>query len=264
MSDPLAQLGERCIALRCAAALGTALLSGACIAAPEEIQVYIDDMTEPGHFGTDLHNVFVVSGSSTPDYEGAIAPEHVYRFTPEIYYGVSHTLELGVYLLTTTSPGLGTRYDGEKIRAKYIAPHDEEHGPFWGANLEVGKTSIRVSEAPWNAELKGIYGYRTERWLVAVNTNFDWAWAGQVNAPVSLEIDTKLAYKTDAGPQLGIESYNELGPLRDPGPLSKFSQTLFAVVDTELGQFDLNAGIGYGLTSVSDKWVLKFIVGIHY
>jgi len=156
MSDPLTQNTERRIALQCTAALGLALMSAACIAAPEEIQVYLDDRTEPGHFGTDLHNVFVISGGSTPDYEGAIAPEHVYRFTPEIYYGMSNILELGVYLLTTASPELGTRCDGEKIRAKYIAPHDEDHGPFWGANLEIGKTSIRVSVVPWTAELKGI------------------------------------------------------------------------------------------------------------
>jgi hypothetical protein len=258
------QPSDRRIAVSCAAGVVLALLSAACIAAPEEIQVYLDDMTEPGHFGTDLHNNFVISGSSTADYPGATPPQHVYRFTPEFYYGASNTLELGLYLLTTTAPGLVTQYEGEKLRAKYIAPHDEDRGPFWGANLEIGNTSIRVSPSPWNAELKGIYGYRTERWLFAVNSNFDWAWSGQVNAPVSLEIDSKVAYKTDDGPQVGMESYNELGPLRHLGPLNKFSQTLYAVIDTQVGPFDLNAGIGYGLTSVSDRWVFKFILGIHY
>jgi hypothetical protein len=264
MLDRRVQPSERRIGIRCATAFGLALLSAACIAAPEEIQVYLDDLIEPGHFGTDLHNNFVISGSTTPDYPGAIADQHVYRFTPEFYYGASNTLELGFYLLTATSPGLITQYEGEKVRAKYIAPHDEEHGSFWGANLEIGNTSIRVSPSPWNAELKGIYGYRTERWLFAVNSNFDWAWSGQVNAPVSLEIDSKVAYKTDAGPQIGLESYNELGPLHSLGPLTRYSQTLYGVIDTQLGQVDLNAGIGYGLTSVSDRWVFKFIVGIHY
>ena len=61
-----------------------------------------------------------------------------------------------------------------------------------------------------------------------------------------------------------IETYNELGPLRDLGHVNKLSQALYGVIDTQLGQFDLNAGIGRGLTSVSDRWVLKFIVGIHY
>jgi hypothetical protein len=220
--------------------------------------------TEPGRFGTDLHYNFVISGCSTPDHEGALAPRHVYRLTPEFYYGLSNTVELGLYLLTTISPGLVTRYEGEKVRVKYIAPHDEDQGSFWGANLEIGKTGIRVSEVPWNAELKGIFGYRAERWILAVNSNFDRSWSGPTNTPVSLEIDTKVAYKTDLGYQLGIESYNELGPLRGLGHLNKLSQTLYGVIDTQLGQIDINAGIGRGFTSESDRWVFKFIVGIHY
>ena len=264
MLDPISSITGRHVVFKCATALTFVLKSAACLAAPEEIQVYLDDVTQPGRFGTDLHNNFVISGSSTPDYEGAIAPRHVYRFTPEFYYGVNNTLELGLYLLTTTRPGFVSQYEGEKVRVKYIAPHDEERGSFWGANLEIGKTSIRVSEAPWNAELKGIYGFRADRWILAVNSNFDWSLSGQVNTPLSLEVDTKLGYKTDAGPQLGIESYNELGPVRDLGHINKLSQTLYGVIDTQLGQFDLNAGIGRGLTSVSDRWVFKFILGIHY
>ena len=234
------------------------------IAAPEEIQVYMDDMSEPGQFGTDVHNNFVISGSGTPDYTGAQPPAHVYRLTPEFYYGISDTLELGLYVLTTTSPGNAPNYDGAKVRLKYIAKHDETKGAFWGANLEIGKTTLRVSQAPWNAELKGIYGYRGDRWTFAVNSNFDWSLSGSVNSPVSLDIDTKLAYKTDQGYQVGIESYNELGPLSNLGHLNQQSQTLFAVVDTQVGKFDVNAGIGRGLTPTSDRWLLKFIVGVHY
>jgi hypothetical protein len=35
-------------------------------------------------------------------------------------------------------------------------------------------------------------------------------------------------------------------------------------VDTELGGIELNAGIGRGLTTVADRWVFKFIVGMHF
>jgi hypothetical protein len=155
-------------------------------------------------------------------------------------------------------------YDGVKLRLKYIAKHDEAQGSFWGANLEIGKTSLRVSEQAWNAELKGIYGYRSGRWTLAVNPNFDWSLSGPGNAPVSFDVDTKIAYKTDAGHQVGLESYNELGPLRNPGHLNQLSQTLYGVIDTQLGKFDLNAGIGRGLTSASDCWLVKFIISTHF
>ena len=244
-------------------AIGLVFTGGTATAAPEEIQVYMDDLSKPGGIGMDVHNSFVRSGSGTPDYPGAQPPNHVYRLTPEFYYGISDTLELGLYLLTTTTPGNSPNYDGEKIRLKYVAPHDETQGSFWGANLEIGKTSLRVSEAAWNAEFKGIYGYRSGRWTFAVNPNFDWSLSAP-SSPVSLDVDTKVAYKTDADYEVGFESYNELGPLRNLGHLNQLSQTLYGVIDTHVGKFDLNAGIGHGLTTASDRWLIKFIIGVHY
>jgi hypothetical protein len=47
--------------------------------------------------------------------------------------------------------------------------------------------------------------------------------------------------------------------------LNRNSETLYAVLDTDLGKsMDLNAGIGRGLTTVSDRWIIKFILGFHY
>jgi hypothetical protein len=245
--------------------LGLLALNGAAQAAPEEIQVYIDDLTAPGGFGTDVHNNYVVSGSSTPDYPGGEAPAHLYRLTPEFYYGATDTLELGLYILTTTQPGRAPMFDGPKVRLKFIAPHDESEGAFWGANLEIGKTSLRVSELPWGTEFKGIWGYRAEPWLLAVNTNVDWESTRVFGGPVSFDVDTKLAYRTGLGYQVGFESYNELGPLNGLGQLNRRSETLYAVLDTDLGKsLDLDAGVGRGLTTVSDRWIVKFIVGIHY
>jgi hypothetical protein len=224
----------------------------------------MDELTQPGRFGMDVHNNFVVSGSDTPDYPGALAPRHLYRLTPEFYYGFSERVELGLYLLTTITPQGSMNYEGEKLRVKYIAPHDATQGFFWGANLEVGKTDLRVSETPWNAQLKGIWGYRVGRWTFALNANIDGSLSSPSTTPASLEVDTKVAYKTDGDYQVGLESYNELGPRRDLGHLNGLDQNLYLVFDTELGRFDINAGIGRGLTPVSDRWVVKFIVGLHY
>jgi hypothetical protein len=232
--------------------------------AGDEIQVYLDDLTKPGHFGADLHNNFVIQGSRTPDYAGGLAPNHTYRFTPEFYYGLSPTMELGLYLLTTTAPGTGPNYDGQKLRFKYIAPHDETQGSFWGINIEIGKTSHRVSEVPWNAQVKGIYGFRTGPWTVGFNANLDWSLSGSPNSPVAAEFDTKVAYSVKEGLDLGFESYNELGPVRHIGQFNTLGQTLYAVIDADIGKVALNAGIGRGLTAASDRWVLKFILGFQY
>lgn len=50
----------------------------------------------------------------------------------------------------------------------------------------------------------------------------------------------------------------------DADSLSKNSKTLFAVVDHDFDSFNLNVGIGRGLTGEADRWVFKFIVGTHF
>src|SRR4051794_3900660 len=105
-------------------------VTAVAFAASEEIQVYMDDLTKPGRFGADLHNNYVMSGSRPPDYPGATPTHHMYRFTPELYVGLTPTMELGLYMLTSAAPGTGPNYEGQKVRFKYIAPHDENRGAF--------------------------------------------------------------------------------------------------------------------------------------
>lgn len=235
----------------------------AACAAPEEIQVHLDDLSAPGKFGVDVHNNYVFRGAKTPGYLGEQPPSHVYRLTPEFYYGLTDTLEAGLYVLTTHPSGGDAHVDGAKLRIKYIAPHDKEQGFFIGANLEAGRTSLRVSPTPWNAELKGILGYRTGPWMVAVNPNIDWSLSPR-DGPVTFGVDAKLAYAINGKTQIGLETYNELGPIAHLDALGANGKYVFAVLDQEFERFDLNIGLGKGVTRDADRWLLKFIVGTHF
>jgi hypothetical protein len=248
-----------CFAL-CAALCAVAAQA---VAAPEEIQVYLDDATAPGHFGLDIHNNLALSGLREPDYPGARASEHVYRLTPEFYYGLAPGLELGAYLLSARDATGEAHVDGAKLRLKYIAPHDAAKGAFWGLNLEVGKSSLAVAERPWNYELKAITGLRRGPWLLACNLDLDGSLSAH-GGPVELAFDTKVSHAVGQHTQLGIETYSELGPVNSPGGLSERSQMLYAVVDTDLSAFDLSFGVGRGLTHASDPWMLKAILGFQF
>jgi hypothetical protein len=252
-------------ALPCGAALllGLALAAPAALAAPEEIQVYLDDLTTPGRFGLDVHNNYAVSASTTPDYEGARPPDHVYRFTPEFYYGLTPSLELGLYVLTAVDRSNEWHADGAKLRLKYIAPHEATQGAFWGLNLEVGQSDRAVAEQPWNYELKGIFGERFGRWLVAFNLDVDGALSSHAG-PAGVALDTRLGYAISDRTQVALEAYDELGALTSPGGLRDLGQMLYLVVDTDLKVCDLNFGLGRGLTAASDGWVVKAIFGFHF
>jgi hypothetical protein len=247
-----------------AAALLLAAACGQAWAVPEEIQVYMDEMNAPGEFGLDVHANYVVSGSGIADYAGGQAPRHVFRLTPEFSYGLTPNLELGAYILTSRDANGSSTVDGQKLRLKFIAPKAEGQAWFWGANLEVGRVAHRIDENPWNAELKGIFGYHGTQWTFAANPNVDWKISGPVPSPTTFHIDSRASWKTGRGYDLGVESYNEFGEVRHLGHLNQQSQLLFAVVDTSIGGWDVNFGVGRGLTPASERWALKAIVSVPF
>jgi len=51
------------------------------IAAPEEIQVYTDDINAPGEFGLELHVNYVLEGPRAPVYAGQVPTNHVLQVT---------------------------------------------------------------------------------------------------------------------------------------------------------------------------------------
>lgn len=231
-------------------------------AASEEIQVYLDDKEAPGDVSIDWHNNYVFSNRLAPEYAGQRPSEHVYRLTPEINIGLTDTLEFGIYLLTSHDAEGGLNGDGGKLRLKYIAPHESE-GMFWGVNLEMGKQALAVAPKPWNAELKGILGWHLGPWTLGANISAESAMDVR-GGPVTGGLDIKANYAITQKTQIGLESYNDLGPLSHFQSLSANSKTMYAVIDTEIGEYGFNAGIGRGLNAVSDQWILKFIVSTKF
>ncbi|MGZ5200182.1 MAG: hypothetical protein ACXWC4_10475 [Telluria sp.] len=247
----------------CAAGLMLACASGAAMAAPEEIQVYMNEMGRPGEFGLDVHTNYVTSGATDPDYPGAQGSRHALRVTPEFSYGLTRTLELGAYILGSRDAGGNYDIGGEKLRLKFI-PTAPEDPFFYGANLEIGRVDHRFDQNPWNGELKGIVGYRGPRWTVAFNANFDFKVSGPEPSPATLELAGKIGYAISDSTQVGIESYNGMGEVRRLGKLGSQEQTTYAVVDTSVRGWDLNLGVGRGYKAASDRWVLKAIIGVPF
>lgn len=188
------------------------------MAAPEEVQVYMDEMSDPGQFGLDIHNSYVVSGDRTPGYPGEQQSVGRYRVTPEFSLGLTRNLELGAYLPLAAIDNRGVlRAEGVKFRLKYIASAKPGSRLFWGANFEIGRVTHRLDANPYNAELKGIAGYHGDKWTLALNTNFDFKVSGPASAAASVELATKASYAISPKLSLGIENYNGVGEIRHIG-----------------------------------------------
>ena len=231
-------------------------------AAPEEIQVYLDDLNKPQEFGLEMHTNYVLDGLRTPNYSGQLPSHHVLQLTPEFSYGFARNWDAGLYLLSTLAPGGGFEFNGAKLRVKYVAPSTGMF--FWGMNVEAGYTSRRVSETYVNTELRPILGWRADKWIFAVNPIIDVALSGDASHAPAFAPALKIARTVTEGVQFGIEHHADMGPIHRIPAFNQQNHVLFGVLDVQKGEFDLNFGIGRGLTSASEKWVAKMIVGIPF
>ena len=231
----------------------------AALAAPEEIQVYRDEVTPLHRFAVEVNQSYVPAGPV--EDIGPIGQVGLYRFTPELDYGVARNWEVGVLAETTIRDGAFDAH-GIKVHTRWIAPRPEGQSWYVGFNGEVGWTDRHLEEKPWTAELRAIAGWEGKRWVLAVNPTLETAADGRGGEPVAFELQTKIGYRVSEAWLLGVESYNAFGPIAQIEPLDRQSQILYAVADTEWRGLDLNFGVGKGLTHESDGWAIKAVIGI--
>jgi hypothetical protein len=234
-----------------------ALWSTAAMAAPEEIQVYLDEFADAGKPGLDLHTNYVPAGQQ-PSY-------HQFRVTPEFSYGVNTNWEVGAYWLTVKDAGGTPQTDGMKLRTKWRPRAPSADEPFyWAVNVEVGQLSKRFYPDGTSGEVKLIGVWKTGPWTVGMNLNFDRALKRDPMQAASTEIDTKIAYQIREGVQLGIENYSFLGANHDDPSQPQATQTNYLAADFNLGKWDINAGIGHASGPTPDRTIIKAIIGVPF
>jgi hypothetical protein len=228
-------------------------------AAPEEIQVYRDEVAPVHRFEVEVNQSYVITGAG--EAEGAFSPAHLYRFTPELNYGFAPDWEVGALMLSTVRGGAFDVH-GLKAHMRWIAPKPEAQPWYWGANAEIGWTDRHLEERAFTVEGRAIAGYEGKRWVFAVNPTLETAADGDGSEPVAFQLQTKAGYRLSERWMVGLESYNAFGPVERFGEFGEHGQTLYATVDAQLGRVDLNLGVGKGLTSASDGWTVKAVIGI--
>lgn len=222
----------------------------------------MNEINAPGEPGLDLHGNFVPSGDRMPDYPGQQDSVHRLRLTPEWSYGIDRHFELGAYLPLATLDAQGhLRADGWKVRLKWLGSHPES-GFYYGVNYEVGLLDYRLDRNPWNNEIKLIAGWEGTHWKAGTNVNFDFALSGPAKAPPQVQLANKLGRKLGADTMIGIESYNGIGATNRFATFRGSEQASFLVLDTRIGRFDLDAGVGKGYGASKDSTIVKFIIGV--
>ena len=232
----------------------------------DEIQVYTDDINKPGEFGLELHVNTTPKGRSTPDFPGEITPRHGLRSTAEFSYGLTRTLEAGLYMPYARDAEGTTHFAGPKLRLKWLPQQPAEQGGwFMGVNFEYAWVAPAFEQSRNALELRPIIGYRSSDWLLAANPILGWSLAGpDHDGKPDFSPSLKAARTVASGLALGMEYYAELGKVNHILPHAEQAHTLYLALDYARKPWAFNVGIGRGLTGAADRWTLKTIIEIPF
>jgi hypothetical protein len=226
--------------------------------AVDEIQVYNAGIAAPGQFTIQQHLNYVGVGLKDPPFPGGLVSNHSINGTPEFAYGVTDWWEVGLYLPFAIQDRQFLS-DSFKLRTLFVSPHAEQRNFFYGVNFEFSNTTPKFSQSRFGLEIRPIVGVRNADWEFIVNPIVDISFGkyGEADFTPAARVARKL------GPDLfvGIEYYADFGEIGNFAKLADQQHTLFAVTDFKLGVFDVNFGVGFGLTPASDRFVVKTIVG---
>jgi hypothetical protein len=236
------------------------------LAAPEEIQVYLDEFADPGTFGLDFHTNYVMSAQ-----DGATS-RNMLRVTPELSYGLNEHWEGALYWLTSTGPEQYAGQpvsDGIKVRLKWRPRAPSADSPwYWAVNFEVGELARRFYPDGTSSELKFIGVWRSGAWTLGANLNLQRPLRSDSQQGTAAEVDGKIAYRVASAQaielQLGLEHYAGLGTFKNLYSTDERTSMTFLVADFAYKGWDFNVGLGRAEGATLDNTILKAIVGVPF
>ena len=227
--------------------------------AADEIQVYNAEIAKVGQWTFQLHNNYAFIGRKEPDFPGGLVPNHALQGTGEWAYGITDWWEMGFYTPYAVDQELTPYSNAIKIRQLFVIPNAAEREFFYGVNFEFSYAMPQLLDTRWLIEMRPIVGWRKGDYEFIINPIVDFG-IGQ-NGGADFAPAARFARNLAENFAVGFEYYTDLGRPQDRLPFNEQQHNLYAVVDFKIGRFDVNAGVGYGLTHGSDRLMAKMIIG---
>jgi len=216
-----------------------------------EVQVFPDEILDRGATTIELHNVLM--------------PSHLH-LSFELAHGWTDAFETGVFLETSpSSDDTHATLTGFHFRPK-LRLAKWQHVPFhisvsaeYAFMKHPGDSDFRQALAITPILERHIGGLE-----VSVNPAIEIGLRGPEagEAPI-FEPSAKVASHVAPGVWLGVEYYAETGSIKHFEPLSEQHHLIFPTADIRTASgWDVNVGVGRGLTGGSEHWVVKWIVGL--
>ncbi|HTW44218.1 MAG TPA: hypothetical protein VMD58_01615 [Acidobacteriaceae bacterium] len=233
-----------------------------------EIQVYGSQTVAPKTTLVALHSNLIADGTKSAG--GAVnSPDQLYptndtlHETIEATQGITSWSQVGFYVFTSAGSGQGWQWVGDHIRTQVRAP-DSWQWPV-GASLSVdfGYQRPGFSTDTWTLEITPVVDKQLGRLYFAVDPAFERSFHGQsVSQGVDFAPSAKFSYAFNKYISGGLEYYGDYGSLHDISSFHNQQQQFFPVIDLNLSpDWEVNIGVGFGVTASTDDWIWKAIIG---
>ncbi len=227
-----------------------------------EIQVYGSETVAPKSMMVEIHSNFTALGQRLT-INGVYPTYHQEHETLEVTTGLNDWSEVGFYVFTSEQNGHGVQWVGSHIRPRVRVP------PSWGwpvgvsVSTEIGYQRTPYTPDTWSWEIRPIVDKAVNRWYFAVNPALERVWHGPgIRGGTGFSPAVKVGYDITKKVSAGIEYYADYGRLFRFDPLHEQQQQFFAATDLNLSpDWEVNFGIGYGVTSATDRLIIKAIIG---
>lgn len=251
--------------LAVAASVVWALLAAAPASAQDlfEIQVYPYDTVEPGVTMFELHSNFTPSGS-TGMQDGVYGNNHQWHETVEITHGWTKHFETGFYIETAPYvPDHGAKFTGWHIRPRWSFPEFEDFPFKVSLSLEYAWNQPGFDPNAQTLEIRPILERQEGRLYLSINPDMSLATKGpDAGSAPGFEPIVKAGWDFSKEVQAGLEYYAETGSVKHFDPWSDEHHIVFLASDLNVSpDWELNFGVGRGLTGTTEHWILKAIVG---
>ena len=137
-------------------------------------------------------------------------------------------------------------------------PHADDRRFFYGANFEFSINAHRWDTTRFTSEIRPIIGWHLNPVDIIINPIVDTAYDGLGN--LEFVPAARIAYNFQSGWALAAEEYADYGRFNDFASPHEQVHQLFAVVDRTWKGWDIEAGVGVGLTDASDRLTFKLIL----
>lgn len=236
------------------------VLSGPIAAQDDyEIQVYNSDLIEKNHTMFELHSNYTPVGNKQYS-ENVFPSDKILHETIEITHGFSDVFEMGVYFFNAIGSNGRSGYGGSHIRPRVKAPESWNLPVGLSLGSELGYQRIGFFNNHWLLEIHPIIDKEFGKFYVAINPTID----RNIDVSHNFEFNPCMmtSYKISRKADVGVEWYSGYGPIKNMLPWNEQHQVLFVATNIDFGNnWEFNAGIGRGLNTTTDQWIIKCIVG---